>query len=273
MAPASDADLAEFAQFGVDVVREAGSLLLSRYGTRFGVARKGVVDLVTEVDFAAEKLIVSRIKQRFPGHHVLAEEEHSESARRECTWIIDPIDGTVNYARGFPFFAVSIGFEIAGELAWGAVFDPLREEMFTALSGRGAACNGVPIRVSSTARLSESLLTTGFPYDIRTSAENNLDNFNAFMVHSLGVRRPGAAALDLSYVAAGRFDGYWELKLKPWDCAAGYLLVREAGGVVTDFSGARGLIDAGQCVATNGWIHREMLDVLKQVARATPGPA
>ena len=268
---ASDAELNKFAAVGGDVAREAGAFLMKHFRTSFSVSHKGVIDLVTEVDVAAEDLIVSRLKREFPDHAVLAEESHSEGQPGEYRWIIDPLDGTTNYAHGFPFFAVSMALEISGKVVWGAVYNPAFNEIFTARLGHGAQCNGAPIHVSSTRSLSGSFLATGIPYDIRTSPVNNLDFFSEFSLRALAIRRAGSAALDLSCVAAGRFDGFWELKLHPWDCGAGYLLVREAGGVVTDFRGEQGSIYIPESLATNGLIHDQMLAVFRELAALTTG--
>ena len=265
----TEAEFSRFVAVGSEAAREAGRLILSHFRTDFAVSRKGATDLVTEVDVAAENLIVSALRAEFPAHRILAEESNPEGARGEFTWVIDPLDGTTNYTHGFPVFAVSIGLEISGELAWGAVFNPVLDEFFTARAGAGAFCNGARLRVSSTDLLADSFLATGFPYDIRTSPVNNLDNFCEFAIHSRAVRRAGSAALDLSYVAAGRFDGFWELKLHPWDCAAGYLMVREAGGMVTDFTGSTGSIYAPECIASNGLIHEHMLMIIRRMAALT----
>ncbi len=259
------ADLDDFAKFGEGVARDAGRLLLQRYQTGFSIQNKGIVNLVTDVDIAAENLIVSRIRQAFPDHSILAEENHNDPKEAEICWIIDPLDGTTNYAHGYPVFAVSIGLEIAGELMWGAVVDPVRDEVYTARSGSGASRNGIPIHVSKTESLVASLLATGFPYDIQTSKQNNLDNFCAFAVRVQGIRRGGSAALDFCHVASGCLDGFWELKLNPWDCAAGYLMIREAGGIVTDFHGRPASIYGREFVASNRRIHGQMLEVLKDV--------
>jgi myo-inositol-1(or 4)-monophosphatase len=257
----------DFARLGLEAAREAGRLLLDRFRTEFEVSYKGVVNLVTEVDLAAEELIVSRIRQAFPSHTILAEEMFSQARGEGVTWVIDPIDGTTNYAHGYPVFSVSIGLEVAGDIVWGAVFDPTRNEMFAATRGKGATCNGLPIGISKTSSLTASLLATGFPYDIQTDSRNNLDNFCAFAVQVQGIRRAGSAALDLCYVAAGRFDGFWEFKLKPWDCAAGSLIVREAGGTVTGFTGQPPDIYKGEIVASNGLIHPQILEVLASVGQ------
>jgi myo-inositol-1(or 4)-monophosphatase len=254
----------DFAQVGTEVARQTGKLLLERFHTGFTTSHKGTIDLVTDADLAAEELIVSGIRKAFPSHSIVAEERHNRKRGKGINWIIDPLDGTTNYAHGYPVFSVSIGLEIDGELEWGAVLDPCRDEFFSARRGCGSTRNGAPLHVSQTESLGSSLLATGFPYDIQTSNVNNLDNFCAFAVRVQGVRRAGSAALDLCYVAAGRFDGFWELKLNPWDCAAGYLIVREAGGTVTNFTGRPAAIDEGEVVASNGRIHQEMLRVLRQ---------
>jgi myo-inositol-1(or 4)-monophosphatase len=264
-------DLAEFARVGEETAREAGRFLMEHLHGGFSIARKGEIDLVTEIDIAAEKLIVARLASAFPEHAVIAEEMHADSAHGACTWIIDPIDGTTNYAHGFPVFSVSIGLEIEGVMQWGIVNNPNLEEVFTARRAGGAFLNGVPIRVSDTESLDASLLATGFPYDIRTRTNNNLDHFRDFALRAQGIRRAGSAALDLCYVAAGRFDGFWELSLNPWDCAAGYLLVREAGGKVTNWRGEAGSINDQECLATNARIHEQMLSVLNGRSSRAPG--
>lgn len=255
----------DFLVVGLDAARAAGRLLLDRMGTGFAVSHKGTVNLVTEVDLASEELIVSMIRKSFPEHSIIAEEGHSETRGSGVNWVIDPLDGTTNYAHGYPAFAVSIGLEISGALQWGAVLDPVRNELFCARRGMGATCNGAPLAVSKASSLVTSLLATGFPYDIATSERNNLRNFCAFAPKVQGIRRSGSAALDLCHVASGRLDGFWELKLNPWDCAAGYLIVREAGGTVTNFRGDEGSIYERETVASNGLIHREMLGVLQAV--------
>jgi myo-inositol-1(or 4)-monophosphatase len=258
-------DINDFARIGMEVTAEAGRLLLERFHTEFTISHKGTVNLVTDVDLAAEELIVSTIRKAFPDHCILAEERHSQNRGQGIVWVIDPLDGTTNYAHGYPVFSVSIGLEIGGEVEWGAVFDPTRNELFSARRGFGATCNGIPLGVSQTPSLGASLLATGFPYDIQTDSRNNLDNFCAFAVRTQGIRRAGSAAIDLCYVAAGRFDGFWELKLNPWDCAAGSLIVKEAGGTVTNFSGRPASIYEREIVASNGLIHAEMLDVLTKI--------
>jgi myo-inositol-1(or 4)-monophosphatase len=265
-------DIESFVKVGMEVIREAGNLLLHRLHSDLEISHKGAVNLVTDVDLASEELIVTRILEAFPTHSILAEERHKNVPSRSVTWVIDPLDGTTNYAHGYPVFSVSIGLEISGEVEWGAVFDPVRKELYAARRGSGAECNGVSLRVSKVQSLGASLLATGFPYDIRTSEQNNLDNFCTFALRSQGVRRSGSAALDLCHVACGRLDGFWELKLNPWDCAAGYLMVREAGGAVTNFSGRSGSIYEGEVIASNGRIHEEMVNILtNDKMRSTTG--
>jgi myo-inositol-1(or 4)-monophosphatase len=255
-------EIDDYVEVGTNIVREAGKLLLDRFHTELQVSHKGTIDLVTEVDLAAENLIVGRIREAFPKHSILAEERHSSARDEAVKWVIDPLDGTTNYAHGYPVFSVSIGLEIAGITEWGAVFDPMRDEFYTARRGGGATCNQKSLCVSKVSSLGSSLLATGFPYDIRTSKLNNLDNFCAFALHSHGVRRSGSAALDLCHVAAGHLDGFWELKLNPWDCAAGYLMVREAGGRVTNFRGDPGSIYEREVIASNGLIHEQMINII-----------
>jgi myo-inositol-1(or 4)-monophosphatase len=258
-------DIDECALVGAEAAKEAGELLLGKLNTCLNVAHKGIINLVTEADLESEKLIVGRLRQRFPTHSILAEENHSDVPAGEICWIIDPLDGTTNYAHGFPLFTVSIGLQVSGELRWGAVYSPVSGELFTAQKGSGAFCNGSPIHVSTVESLGASLLCTGFPYDIRTSPQNNLENFCAFALKSQGIRRTGTAALDFCFVASGRLDGFWEQKLNPWDCAAGYLIVSEAGGAVTNYRGEPASIYGREVVASNGLIHNEMLTVLRSV--------
>ena len=255
----------KFAAVGKEAAIRAGKYALDRLRTEFSVEHKGTINLVTEVDIAAEEMIVTGLLEKFPDHSILAEEKNSETRGGACKWVIDPLDGTTNYAHGFPFFSVSIGLEISGKVMLGIVYDPVRDELFTARKDSGAFCNDEPLHVSKTEKLDAGLLATGFPYDIRISEQNNLNNFCAFALRCQGVRRTGSAALDLCYVAAGRLDGFWESKLNPWDCAAGCLLVSEAGGFVTDYSGGPASIYKAEVVASNGRIHQEMLAVLKEI--------
>ena len=225
---------------------------------------KGAVDLVTNFDTQAQRMIMDYLSESFPDHDYLAEEGLSQEKGAEFRWIIDPLDGTTNYAHGFPVFTVSIALEKKGELILGMIYDPMREEMFSAEKGEGAFLNGRKIKVSSVDELDKSLLATGFPYDLRTSDVNNIAHFNAFLTRVQGIRRCGSAAMDLCYVACGRFDGFWELKLSPWDMAAGALIVQEAGGRISDFKGREFTISGSEILASNGLIHQQMKDVLQQ---------
>jgi myo-inositol-1(or 4)-monophosphatase len=246
------------------IAREAGALLLERSGGALDVRLKGDVDLVTAADRASEERIVSRIRERFPDHGILAEEggASGDPASVEHLWVVDPLDGTTNFAAGLPIWSVSIGVLRRGERLAGVVHDPNRGECFTALRGEGTRLNGRPVRVSEAGSLDSALLVTGFPYDIRTSPVDNLDHFERMMKVSRAVRRLGSAAIDLAYVACGRFDGFWELKLHPWDVAAGALLVEEAGGVVTDFDGGPFDVFGAEIVAGPRRVAEAMLPVL-----------
>ena len=248
----------------IRAAQKAGFLLLTRLGRVRKVAYKGTVNLVTEMDLLSEKTVVSHIRRKFPDHSILAEEKDTRQGNSPYRWIIDPLDGTTNYAHGYPVFCVSIALEKAGEIVLGVVFDPSRDEIFTAEKGRGARLNGQKIQVSSTRQLSRSLLATGFPYDLRESRANNFDHFKNFALRVHAVRRAGAAALDLCYVAAGRFDGFWEMKLGPWDWAAAGLIVKEAGGKITDFRGRELCLDGKYVLASNGRIHQEMMKILEK---------
>jgi len=257
-----------FLEVAVDAARRAGALLLDRFGQ---VRYKGSPsNLVTEMDRQAEALVIDLLHSRFPDHAILAEEGGARPGSSTHRWIVDPLDGTTNYAHGMPFFAVSIALEIEGAVQLGVVFDPNRDECFTVVRGEGAFLNGQPLRVSETPTLDESLLSTGYPYDIRRTRENNLAEHAAFMVRCRSVREMGSAAINLALVATGRLDGFWELVLGPWDVAAGCLMVEEAGGRVTNRAG--GPVDLGRpsVVASNGRIHDEMLATLREVRAQAP---
>jgi myo-inositol-1(or 4)-monophosphatase len=221
----------------VRLAREAGAILREGYNKEHTVHYKGTIDLVTESDHASEAFLLGEIKSHFPGGHILAEESGSIQGSNEDLWYIDPLDGTVNYAHHIPIFCVSIGFASNGVLTLGAVYDPMRDEMFLAEKGKGATLNGKPIHVSNTTELEKSLLVTGFPYDTWNTELDNFKYFERLAKKTQGVRRLGSAALDTCYVGAGRFDGFWEFKLKPWDVAAGGLIAREAGAIVTSIDG------------------------------------
>lgn len=242
-------------------LREAGRHLVDGLAARRVVEKKSELSLVTETDHASERAILKIIRADFPDHAYLTEESPAQglSASR---WIIDPLDGTTNFAHTHPVACVSIAFEHEGQIELGGVYDPFRNELFFAQRGQGAAMNGNPIAVSQTPILSESLLATGFPYDRRKDPDSYLAAFRAFMMKVQGIRRAGAAALDLCYVACGRYDGFWETKLCPWDKAAGMLIVQEAGGRVTNFEDAPLTLDDVRNAASNGRIHGEMLEVL-----------
>ncbi|HZD56846.1 MAG TPA: inositol monophosphatase family protein [Anaerolineales bacterium] len=253
----------------VSLIREAGGILLAGYrrssasDQSLQVEHKGEIDLVTELDYQAESFLLEEIKTRFPGHRVVTEESGAIQGDQDHLWYIDPLDGTVNFVHGLPVFSVSVAYAQAGVLTLGAVYDPLREECFTAERERGAWLNGEPIRVSDVKALKDSLLVTGFPYDIRTNPDNNLDHFVHFSLRAQGVRRLGSAALDLCYVAAGRLDGFWEIRLNAWDVAAGGLIVQEAGARVTDIHGKPDFLTTPQSiVAANPTLHPLMLEVL-----------
>lgn len=248
--------------FSTDVVREAGALLMHYFRRDIDIRLKGRINLVTEADLAAEKLIAARIQARFPKHGLLCEEGSGFDGQSDYKWIVDPLDGTTNFAHGYPCFCVSMGLERRGELLLGTVFNPVSNELFHALRGEGAFLNGRKIAVSRAETLECSLLSTGFPYDIRSSQNNNIDNFSLLAVHARAIRRDGAAALDLCYVGAGWFDGYWELHLSPWDTAAGVLIVEEAGGRVTDISGGPYSHYNREIIASNGLVHDEMVRML-----------
>jgi myo-inositol-1(or 4)-monophosphatase len=249
----------------LEAARIAGEVLREHARSGFQVEYKDTVNLVTDADRRAEQAIVDAIEKTYPTHRILAEERGLQAIQHSpYQWVIDPLDGTTNFAHGFPAYCVSIGLEYQGTPILGVVLDPTRRELFVAEVGGGAFLNGKPLRVSPTPSMNRALLVTGFAYDIRESRQNNLDHFARFALRTQGVRRTGSAALDLCYVAAGRFDGFWELKLHPWDTAAGLVMVLEAGGRVTDFKGSLYSIYEPSIVASNGLIHDEMLKVLRR---------
>lgn len=257
-----------FLATATEIVLRAGDIQLAGRKSGFHVTKKGTIDLVTEVDLECERMCRAIIAERFPDHDVLAEElDAGERERRGSRhrWIFDPLDGTTNFAHGLPIFCASLALEIDGCIEVGAVFDASRQELFTAERGEGAYMNGSALSVSSAAALVDSLLVTGFPYDIQKRGEELLENFSAFLDRARGIRRLGSAAIDLCYVAAGRFDGFWEQYLKPWDVAAGALIVEEAGGRVTGIDGSPFDLAAAHLIASNGQVHEQMLAVISDV--------
>ena len=257
----------EAAAAGAAVIRDAHA---ARGARRFTVNRKGPINLVTAVDRDAEAAVIERLRRRFPSVPILAEEQGAlPGSRSDCRFIVDPLDGTTNFAHGFPVFCVSVAYEEEGEVVAGAVLDPTRNELFTAEAGAGSLLNGAPIRVSETDELASALLATGFPYS-REAMDRALDLFAAIMRRARAVRRAGSAALDLCSVAAGRFDGFWEETLRSWDTAAGELIVREAGGRVTDFDGRPFRNGDPDIAVSNGPLHSALLEMLAE-ARAPDG--
>lgn len=256
-----------FLATAVEIVLRAGEIQMARRESGFRVEKKGAIDLVTEVDLECERVCRAVIAERFPDHTILAEELSApdDAASSPHRWVFDPLDGTTNYAHGLPVFCASLALEIDGRAAVGAIYDPTRRELFTAERGVGAFLNGVPLRVSSTAVLLDSLLVTGFPYDVHKRTDELVEMFAAFLGTARAVRRLGSAALDLCYVAAGRFEGFWEQHLKPWDVAAGALIAAEAGGRVSGMDGSPFDPAAAHLVASNGHIHDAMLGVIRDV--------
>jgi myo-inositol-1(or 4)-monophosphatase len=250
--------------FAKQIALDAGSLLVQRLGSAL-VSNKGDIDLVTEADIAAEQLIIERIRSYYPKHGILAEESGEAVSVGDSSsswrWVVDPLDGTTNYAHGYPCFCVSIGVEHNGVLEVGVVYDPMRNEMFAAERGQGATLNDRRIRVSEVEELNRAMLCTGFPYNVRERPDFARD-FATFTMNAQAVRRDGSAAIDLAYVACGRFDGFWEDGLNPWDMAAGVLLIQEAGGRVTNFNDEPLSIYTKKVLATNGLVHSAMLGLL-----------
>ncbi|GAB1430185.1 inositol monophosphatase family protein [Ignavibacteria bacterium] len=245
----------------------AGELLRKGFGGSFGVSSKeGRHNLVTEYDNRSEDLIISGIRRKFPDHEFLAEESGaSGNTDSNVRWIIDPLDGTVNFAHSIPIFCVSIAAEVGGEIECGVIYQPMTDEMFTTIKDGGAFLNDKPLRVSQNTKLNDAILVTGFPYNVGSNPDNCIEHFSAFLRFGIPIRRLGSAALDLAYTAAGRFDGFWEARLNPWDVAAGMLMVREAGGRISSYDNSEYKIGDKSIVASNGHIHGEILDVLYSV--------
>ena len=256
----------DFKGCAIEMAREAGIFLKNKLPSVHTIDYKGEINLVTEADKISEEIITSKITNLFPDHDILSEEFIHLDKGSDYRWIIDPLDGTTNYAHGYPFFCVSIALERLDTIIVGVIYDPMLDEMFVAKKGEGASLNGREIHVSNTLEIMKGLLATGFPYDIRQDKNNNLNYFNKMILNAQAIRRAGSAALDLAYVAAGRFDGFWELKLNPWDIAAGWLLVAEAGGMVTEIDGNNYFLESPSIMASNGMIHGQMIDVLRNAS-------
>ncbi|MFZ5572122.1 MAG: inositol monophosphatase family protein [Thermodesulfobacteriota bacterium] len=256
-------DLEHVKRVGIRAAYRSGRILHERLGRITRIRKKGAIDLVTEADLESEKVIIDVIKADFPDHSVLAEETGRADGREDCRWIIDPLDGTTNFAHQLGLFAVSIAFEYRGDLVMGVVLNPVSGELFTGLKGKGAELNGCGIHVSDAPAVAESLLVTGFPYSLKTILKPLMVRFENCLAAARGVRRLGSAALDLCYVACGRFDGFWEQQLKPWDTSAGVVIAREAGAAITDFANQPFTMESQELLATNGRIHREMISLLE----------
>jgi len=248
-----------------EVAIKAGELLMEYYKEDLSMYLKGDINPVTIADTESEKLIIGEIKKAFPHHSILAEETGGEKQESEWLWVIDPLDGTTNYAHHYPSFCVSIALLKKCKPIMGVIYHPLLGEFFYAERGNGAYLNDRPIKVSNVDKLDKAFLTTGFAYDVHETEDDNVDNFRAFLKRSMAIRRGGSAALDLAYTACGRFDGFWEMRLHPWDTAAGILMVEEAGGRVTTFDGGDFDIYKKEILATNGLIHNDMIGVLKGI--------
>ena len=248
------------------LAREAGQILRAGYSKQHEVSYKSEIDLVTEIDAQSEEFLINAIRTQFPDHYILTEESGALTGDDAHLWYIDPLDGTVNYAHGIPIFSVSIAYAHAGTLELASVYDPMRDEMFSAVKGKGATLNGERIQVSGTSELARSLLVTGFPYDMWHTPDDNLTSYGRFAKLTQGVRRLGSAALDLCYVGAGRFDGFWERVLQPWDVAAGGLIASEAGAKVTRLDGSPAYLSMPPSIlAANPTLHQKMLDVLNEL--------
>jgi myo-inositol-1(or 4)-monophosphatase len=241
-----------------ELAREAGALLLTYFDRQIKIEYKGDAALVTAADRASEKLIMGKLRELWPAHELVGEEgTRDNTGTSDYRWFVDPLDGTTNFAHGYPVFCVSIGLEYRKELVAGVIYDPTRDELFSAAKGTGATLNGKPIHVSKTKTLSESILATGFPSHKRHK-NPNIHFYHQITLRSHGIRRAGSAALDLAYVASGRYEGFWEFNLNPWDTSAGVVLVREAGGLVTKFDGSDFNIDSRELLSSNGLLHEEL---------------
>lgn len=265
----------DYAAVAAEAVLRAGAIQRARYGQQVEVRHKGPVDLVTDVDRHCEDAILETLRSRAPGHDIVTEETQLAKTGSRFCWFVDPLDGTTNFAHGYPCFCASVALAQDGVVVAGAVYEPLREELFTAERGAGSHLNGRRLRVSDTQELHSALLVTGFPYDIHEKLSARLRYFNLFIRHARAIRRDGAAALDLSFVAASRFDAFFEESLQPWDVLAGGLIIEEAGGRVSDFDGGSIGLQGAQVLASNGRLHEAMLALLRedQPSLAKPRPA
>ncbi len=268
-AAAPDLDLDAALAFAEDAARQGGAILRERFGRPHDIRFKGIIDLVTEADKASEALVAGLVRERWPEHDLLGEEGARSDSASPVRWVIDPLDGTTNFAHNLPTFAVSIGLEHAGAPLLGAVYDPMRDEMYAAVRGRGATLNGEPIRVSGSDVLLTSLLATGFSYDMETRGRQ-AHLWATFLTRAQAIRQTGSAALNLCYVAAGRLDGYWERGIAPWDVAAGAVILLEAGGTVTDFAGEPFRSDNQVVLASNGLLHQQLMDIIREYGEFAP---
>ncbi len=255
----------EFLTTAIEACKQSGAIQMDRRKQVRQIDFKGAINLVTDVDKACEQTIIQVIQGQYPNHDILAEEGGGKRTDSDYKWVIDPLDGTTNYAHGYPLFATSIALEHHGEIVLAAVYEPNLKELFTAIKGQGAYLNGEKIKASKTLQLEHALLSTGFAYNIREVQRNNIPEFNRFLLKARAIRRDGVASTDLCYIACGRFDGFWELELYPWDVAAGMLILQEAGGKVSNYSGKDFSIYDKEIVASNGLIHEAMLDVIRMV--------
>ena len=253
----------KYVDIAVKAALAGGKVLMKYFNTGLAVEYKGRIDPVTAADKTSQKVITAILKKEFPGHSVIGEEDVEKKACSEYCWVIDPLDGTVNYIHDIPFFCVSIALIVKGKTAAGAIYAPRLNELFTARRGAGAFLNGKRIAVSPNDRIVRSLVVTGFPYDIRAERRRVMESLSKVLSNAQGVRRLGSAAMDLAYVASGRFDAFWEKGLKAWDVAAGALIVQEAGGKVTEFDGGKNYIFGNTILASNGKIHSKMINMIK----------
>jgi myo-inositol-1(or 4)-monophosphatase len=260
--------VSDFLQIAEGIVRQAGAVLMEGYGNVRHIQQKGVIDLVTEFDKRSEEVIISSIQQKFPDHAILAEESGHNKTVSEYQWVVDPLDGTTNFAHGIPIFSVSVALLKNNSPVVGVVYDPLRNEMFSAELGHGATLNNHPIHVSSQMDLEQAVISTGFPYDVRTNPRNNFAQFVQFQLRTQAVRHLASAALDCAWTAMGRLDGYWEFGVKPWDIGAGALIAREAGGRVTSVDGNENFLSDDSILVSNSLLHEQMLRVLSEGSEA-----